>query len=522
MADKQERKMPEKVYIFDTTLRDGEQSPGASMNIEEKVIMARQLEKLGVDVIEAGFPISSEGDFESVKAIAEEVRNSQVAGLARTREQDIDRAWEAVKGGEDPRIHVFIATSDIHLKHKLKMNRDQVFEEMQEAVKYACKFTSNVEFSCEDATRTDHDFLVRMVKGAIDAGAKTINIPDTVGYAMPAEMTEIIGKVMNEVPGIENAVVSVHCHDDLGLAVANSLAGVMAGARQVECTVNGIGERAGNASLEEIVMALRTRHEALGVDTGIRADQIYPASRMLRKITGIVVPPNKAIVGRNAFQHESGIHQDGVLKNKLTYEIMTPESVGIPGNRLVLGKHSGRHAFRERMAELGFELSDEQLEKAFRRFKALADKKKEVFDEDMETLIMDEIIKVPRRYRLDYINITSGSQVMPTASVQLDIDGYLARGAEFGDGPVDAAFKAIAKLTGTKSKLLVFSVNAITGGTDAQGEVRVRIEEDGIEATGFGAHTDIIVASAKAYVDALNKLAYRKKNPPGKMRTDAP
>jgi 2-isopropylmalate synthase len=514
--------MGNKVYIFDTTLRDGEQSPGATMNMDEKIIVAKQLEKLGVDVIEAGFPVSSDGDFESVRRIAQEVRGCCIAGLARTKAADIDRAWEAVKEGEDPRLHIFIATSDIHLKHKLKMDRDAVFAEMQDAIKHCRKYTGNVEFSCEDATRTDPEFLVRMVAGAVAAGASVINIPDTVGYAMPREMDEIIAKVIREVPGIENVVVAVHCHDDLGLAVANSLAGVIAGARQVECTINGIGERAGNASLEEIVMAIKTRGEALGLTTNIHSEQLYPASRLLRKITGIQVPPNKAIVGRNAFQHESGIHQDGVLKNKLTYEIMTPESVGIPGNKLVMGKHSGRHAFKSRMEELGFELSDEQSEKAFRRFKALADKKKEVFDEDLETLIMDEIIMVPRRYRLDYINITSGSQVMPTASVRLDIDGYLARDAEFGDGPVDAAFKCISKLTETKSKLLVFSVNAITGGTDAQGEVRVRIEEDGIEATGFGAHTDIIVASAKAYVDALNKLDYRKKNPPGMAREAGP
>jgi len=514
--------MSDKVYIFDTTLRDGEQSPGASMNIEEKLIVARQLEKMGVDVIEAGFPVSSEGDFESVRRIAEEIRGCQVCGLARTGKEDIDRAWEAIKVGEDPRIHVFIATSDIHLKHKLKMDRDQVFERMQEAVRYSKKYTDNVEFSCEDATRTDHDFLVRMVAGALEAGATTINIPDTVGYAMPFEMDEIIKKLMNEVDGIENVVLSVHCHDDLGLAVANSLSGVFAGARQVECTINGIGERAGNASLEEIVMGLKTRGEKVDLHTDIVPEQIYPSSRLLRKITGIVVPPNKAIVGRNAFQHESGIHQDGVLKHKLTYEIMTPESVGIPGARLVLGKHSGRHAFRDRMAELGFDLSDEQIEKAFRRFKALADKKKEVFDEDLETLIMDEVIQVPRRFRLDYLNVTTGSQVMPTASVRLDIDGYLVRGAEFGDGPVDASFKAIAKLTQTRSKLLVYSVNAISGGTDAQGEVRVRVEEDGVEATGFGAHTDIIMASAKAYVDALNKIDYRKKNQKTEMKIAAP
>lgn len=514
--------MSEQVYIFDTTLRDGEQSPGATMNLDEKLIVARQLEKLGVDVIEAGFPISSEGDFESVRRIAEEIKECQVAGLARTNRQDIDRVWDAVKENPDPRIHVFIATSDIHLKHKLGMSRDQVYEHMMEAVKYACKYTGNVEFSCEDATRTDHDFLVRMVTGAVEAGAKVINLPDTVGYAIPAEMSSIIEKMKNEVPAIENVVLSVHCHDDLGLAVANSLSGVLAGARQVECTINGIGERAGNAALEEIVMSLQTRKEALGLNTNIRTDQLYPSSRVVRSITGLMVPVNKSVVGRNAFQHESGIHQDGVLKNKLTYEIMTPESVGLPANRLVLGKHSGRHAFRDRMSELGFDLSDEQMETAFRRFKALSDKKKEVFDEDLETLIMDEIIKVPRRIRLENITVTSGQQVMPTASVQLDVDGYLVKGAEFGDGPVDAAFKTISSLVRTRSKLVLFTINAITTGTDAQGEVRVRIEEDGIEATGFGAHTDIIVASAKAYVDALNKLDYRKKYPPGTMHKQGP
>ncbi len=514
--------MGDQVYIFDTTLRDGEQSPGATMNIQEKLIVAKALEKLGVDVIEAGFPISSNGDFESVRQIAEQIRGCQIAGLARTAKADIDRAWEAIKVGENPRLHIFLATSDLHLKHKLNMSRDQVFAEMQEAVRYCCGFTKNVEFSCEDATRTDPDFLVKMVSGAVAAGATTINIPDTVGYAIPMEMSEFISKVINEVPGIEDVIVSTHCHDDLGLAVANSLAGVIAGARQVECTINGLGERAGNASLEEIVMAIKTRGEALDLTTNISTEQIYPASRLVRKITGIVVPPNKAIVGRNAFQHESGIHQDGVLKNKLTYEIMTAESVGLPGNKLVMGKHSGRHAFRDRMSQLGFELTDEQIQKAFRRFKALSDKKKEIFDEDLETLIMDEIIKVPRRFRLDYITITCGNHVMPTASVRVDVDGYMTREAAFGDGPVDAAFKAIAKLTGTNSRLLVYSVNAITGGTDAQGEVRVRIEEDGIEATGFGAHTDIIVASAKAYVDGLNKLEYRKKYPAGAMPKDAP
>ncbi len=504
--------MSERIYIFDTTLRDGEQAPGASMNTEEKLMVARQLEKLGVDVIEAGFPIASEGDFEAVKRISEEIRGCQIAGLARTAKEDIERAWQAVEDAAFPRIHVFIATSDIHLKHKLKRTRDEVLKDAAIAVELARKHTDNVEFSCEDATRSDPAFMAEVVRAAIKAGATVINIPDTVGYIIPDEYETILSRLQEEVPELDRVVLSVHCHDDLGMAVANSLAGIRAGARQVECTINGIGERAGNAAMEEIVMAIKTRRDFLDYETGISTDQIYPTSRLVRKITGMVVPPNKAVVGSNAFSHESGIHQDGVLKEKLTYEIMTPESVGIISNRLVLGKHSGRHAFRERMEQLGFELSDEQLNTAFKRFKALADKKKEIFDEDMETLVMDQVLQIPRKYRLDYINVTSGTEVMPTASVRLEIEGVMSRDAEFGDGPVDAALKTIAKLTGTKSKLLLYSVNAITGGTDAQGEVRVRIEEDGIEVTGFGAHTDIIVASAKAYVDALNRLEYRKEN----------
>jgi 2-isopropylmalate synthase len=501
-----------RVYIFDTTLRDGEQAPGASMNLEEKLMVARQLERLGVDVIEAGFPIASEGDFEAVRRVSEEIRGCQIAGLARTDKEDIERAWQAVEPAALPRLHVFIATSDIHLKHKLKKTREEVLKEAAKAVELARKYTDNVEFSCEDATRSDPSFMAEVVRAAIKAGATFINIPDTVGYIMPDEYADIFSRLLEEVPELEGVVLSVHCHDDLGLAVANSLAGIRAGARQVECTINGIGERAGNAALEEIVMAMRTRHDFLAFETGINTDQIYPASRLVRKITGIVIPPNKAVVGANAFSHEAGIHQDGVLKEKLTYEIMTPESVGIPSNKLVMGKHSGRHAFRDRMQELGFELSDEQLNTAFKRFKALADKKKEVFDEDLETLVMDQVIQIPQKYRLEYINVTSGTEVMPTASVRMEIEGVMVRDAEFGDGPVDAAFKTIAKLTGTKSRLLLYSVNAITGGTDAQGEVRARIEEDGIEVTGFGAHTDIIVASAKAYIDALNRLEYKKQN----------
>ncbi len=513
--------MSEKIYIFDTTLRDGEQAPGFSMNIEEKLILAHQLEKLGVDIIEAGFPSASEGDYEAVRRVSQEVQTPEVCALARTRKEDIERALEALEPAQNPRLHIFIATSDLHLEYKLRMTRQQVIESVVSALEFAKKYIDNIEFSCEDASRSDPDFLVQVIGEAVKAGAKVINIPDTVGYTLPFEFESLIKYIKEKTPGIEQVILSVHCHNDLGLAVANSLAGIRAGARQVECTINGIGERAGNAAMEEIVMAINTRKDLLDYHTDIVTEQIYPTSRLLRKITGLVIPPNKAIVGANAFSHEAGIHQDGVLKHRLTYEIMTPEKVGIPSSRLVLGKHSGRHAFRKRLEELGFELSDEELEQAFRRFKELADKKKEVFDEDLEVLVMDEILKIPKKYQLRYINVTSGTEVMPTASVQMEIDGVLVRDAEFGDGPVDAAFKTIAKLTGTKSRLLLYSVNAITGGTDAQGEVRVRIEEEGIEVTGFGAHTDIIVASALAYIDALNRLEYRKKNL-SQLRRQAP
>ncbi len=507
--------MAERVFIFDTTLRDGEQAPGASMNIEEKLIVARQLEKLGVDIMEAGFPAASEGDYESVRRISEEIEFCRVAGLSRTRREDIEKTLKALEPAKNPLIHIFIATSDIHLEYKLKMTREQVLKAAGEAIRFAKKYLDLIEFSCEDASRSDPKYLVQVIQEAVQAGASVINIPDTVGYALPFEFENLVKYLRENTPGIEKAVLSVHCHDDLGLAVANSLAGIRAGARQVECTINGIGERAGNASLEEIVMALHTRKDLLGFDTKINTEQIYPASRLLRKITGYPIPPNKAIVGANAFSHEAGIHQDGVLKHRLTYEIMTPQKVGIPQNRLVMGKHSGRHAFRGRLQELGFELSDEELDQAFKKFKELADKKKEVFDEDLETVVMDEIIKIPRKYRLKYININSGTEVMPTASVQMEIDGVLLRDAEFGDGPVDAAFKTITKLTGAKCKLLLYSVNAITGGTDAQGEVRCRIEENGLEVSGFGAHTDIIVASALSYIDALNHLEFKKQNRSG-------
>ncbi len=503
--------MSRRIKIFDTTLRDGEQSPGASMNIEEKVRVAHQLEKLRVDVIEAGFPIASEGDFLAVKKVARTVKDCEVAGLARANEKDIDRAWEALKNAASPRIHTFIATSDIHLKHKLKKSREEVLEAAVAAVKRAKGYTPNVEFSAEDAVRSDVDYLCRIVEAVIAAGAATVNIPDTVGYAIPSEFGALIRTLCERVPNIDEAVISVHCHNDLGLSVANSLAAIENGARQVECTINGIGERAGNASLEEIVMALRTRKDLLDYETGIVSEHLYPTSRLITHTTGMVVQPNKAIVGANAFAHEAGIHQDGVLKEKSTYEIMTPESVGLSKNLLVLGKHSGRHAFRERLKELGYDLNEENLEKAFKRFKSLADKKKEVFDEDLDAIIADEVIRIPDTYELLSLSVKSGTTGTPSAEVALSIKGETFKKSCDGVGPVDAAYEAIANITKTKSSLLRFSVSSITSGMDAQGEVTVRVEEGGKTVIGQGAHTDIIVASAKAYINALNKLEYKKK-----------
>lgn len=508
-------KKKELIKIFDTTLRDGEQSPGASMNVEEKLRVAKQLEKLNVDIIEAGFPVASEGDFEAVKRIAETVETVEVAALARANRRDIDRAWEALKGARHPRIHTFIATSDIHLKYKLRLTREEVLKKAVEAVKHARSYTENVEFSAEDAVRSDRGFLSEVVEAVIEAGARTVNIPDTVGYSIPTEFGDLIGFLKEEVQNIDKATISVHCHDDLGLAVANSIAAIQAGARQVECTINGIGERAGNASLEEIVMILKTRKDLLHFDTKVRTEYLYPTSRLITHITGMVVQPNKAIVGANAFAHESGIHQDGVLKERTTYEIMTPESVGIPKSTLVMGKHSGRHAFREKLKGLGYELSEEDLNRAFQRFKQLADKKKEVFDEDIEALVADEILRIPDRYRLVYVHVVSGTNVVPTATVLIEVDGKVVQDTDYGVGPVDAVYKTIAKVTKTKSKLLRYSVNAITGGTDAQGEVTVRLEEDGCIVIGQGAHMDIIVASARAYINALNKLEYKKKRKEG-------
>jgi 2-isopropylmalate synthase len=498
------------IRIFDTTLRDGEQSPGASMNIDEKLRIAKQLQKLNVDVIEAGFPIASEGDFEAVKRVAQTIKGPEIAGLCRANFKDIDRGWEALQyAGEKGRIHTFIATSDIHMKYKLQMEPAKVLETAIKAVKRARSYTANVEFSCEDAVRTDLKFLAEVVGAVIDAGACVVNIPDTVGYTIPFEYFNIIRYLKENVPNIEKAILSVHCHNDLGLSVANSIAAVQAGAEQVECTINGIGERAGNCSLEEFVMILRTRRDILPFKTNIVTEQITPASRLLSTVTGIVVQPNKAIVGANAFAHEAGIHQHGVMMEKSTYEIMTPESVGLKENALVLGKHSGRHAFKKRLEELGHELEDEMLNKAFERFKNLADLKKEIFDEDLDAIVADEVMRIPDKYRLSHITVTCGSFAVATATVQMEIDGEQVRTAELGDGPVDATLKAIKKLTKNKAKLLQYIVEGITGGTDAQGEVTVRLSEGNRTVIGRGSSTDIIEASAKAYINALNRLTLK-------------
>ncbi len=505
---KKEVDMSDRVLIFDTTLRDGEQSPGNTMNTQEKLRVARQLEALGVDIIEAGFPIASDGDFDAVRQIAGIIRESEVAGLARANDLDIDRAWEAIKDARKPRIHTFISTSDIHLKYQFRKTREEILDIAVAAVKRAKKYTPNVEFSAMDATRSDWDYLCSVFTAVIKAGAVTVNVPDTVGYAVPNEFGGLIRYIREHVPNISKAVISVHCHNDLGLAVANSVAAIQNGARQVECTINGIGERAGNASLEEIAMILRTRKSIMPADTRIVSERIYPASRLITSITGVSVQPNKAIVGANAFAHESGIHQDGLLKAKLTYEIMTPESVGIAKSSLVLGKHSGRHAFRERIEGLGYSLNDKELNLTFKRFKALSDMKKYVYDEDIEMIIMDEIYKIPGKYKLVYLNACCGNATIPTATVKLEIDGSVYQDVGVGDGPVDAIYKIIKRMVKTSSKLAKFSVNSITKDMDAQGEVFVKLEEKGHVAIGKGADTDIIVASTKAYINALNRLDY--------------
>lgn len=500
---------PNRIIIFDTTMRDGEQSPGASMNLEEKLRIAQTLEEMGVDVIEAGFPISSRGDFEAVQAIAKTVTESTVCALSRAVSGDIDAAAEAIRPAPRRRIHTFISTSPLHMKYKLQMEPDDVYQAVKRSVAYARRFTDDVEWSCEDGSRSDHDFLCRCVEAAIEAGATTINVPDTVGYAIPDEYGALIAMLRNRVPNIDKAVISVHCHNDLGLAVANSLAAVAAGARQVECTINGLGERAGNAAMEELVMALRTRHDRMPYTTGIRTENIMRASRLVSAVTGFVVQPNKAIVGANAFAHESGIHQDGFFKHAATYEIMTPESVGLTTSKIVLGKLSGRHAFREKLKELGYELGDNAVADAFRRFKDLADRKKEVYDEDIIALVDDEILRANDTINLVSLEIVCGTRE-PNAKLQLSIDGEI-RGCEgTGDGPVDAAFSCVKSLFPTDARLQLYQVQAITGGTDAQAEVTVRLEENGRTVNGQAADTDTIVASVKAYVNALNKLLVKR------------
>jgi 2-isopropylmalate synthase len=502
-----------RIYIFDTTLRDGEQSPGSSMNPTEKLRIARQLEKMGVDIIEAGFPIASEGDFLSVQQIAREIRGAQIAGLARANNEDIDRAWAAIQDGANPRIHTFISSSDIHLKYQLRKSREQVLKEAIAAVERARGYTPNVEFSPMDATRTERSYLCEMVEAVIAAGAATVNIPDTVGYAVPSEFGALIAHLFEKVPNISRAVISVHCHNDLGLAVANSLAAILNGARQVECTINGIGERAGNTAMEEVVMALRTRKDLFGFTTGINTEKIYQSSRLLTQITGIPVQPNKAIVGANAFAHESGIHQDGLIKEKITYEIMTPQSVGISDSHIVLGKHSGRHAVQEHLKKLGFNLTDTELNKVFVRFKELADAKKNVFDEDLEAIVYEELYRAEDKYKLIYLSVVSGNIAIPTATMQMEVDKEIVQDAGFGVGAVDATFDAIRKITRTNYDLLRYAVNAISGGTDAQGEVTVQLKFNGRNVVGHGADLDVIVASARAYINALNRLEFLKRDP---------
>ncbi len=501
----------DKVIIFDTTLRDGEQAAGGTLNLQEKMQIAKQLDSLGVDIIEAGFPASSPGDFEAVKAIARDVRRPIICGLARAHKDDVDQAWEAVKGAERPRIHVFLSSSDIHLFYALKKSREEILQISRDMVARAKQYTSDIEFSPMDATRTEPKYIYQILEAVIAAGATTVNIPDTVGYAIPEELGALIEGIFKNVPNIAKAVLSIHCHNDLGLAVANSLEAVRRGARQVECTVNGIGERAGNASLEEIVMAIKTRQDFFGLSTDIETKQIYRSSRLVSELTGFPVQPNKAIVGANAFSHESGIHQDGVIKMPITFEIMDPKTVGIPASSLVLGKLSGRHAFRERLAELGYSLTDEDFMRAFNAFKDLADKKKDVKDRDIESIVAEQQRTVSEVYHLEKLQVTCGAGI-PTAAVELTSpDGRRLADAALGTGPVDAVYKAINRIVGVPNRLTEFSVNSVTEGIDAIGEVLIRIESEGVTYTGRGADTDVILASAKAYLNALNRLLAAKK-----------
>ncbi len=501
---------PERIIIFDTTLRDGEQSPGCSMTTPEKLRVAEVLEAMGVDVIEAGFPIASDGDFQAVQEVAKLVRNSVVCGLARAAYGDIDRAAEALQPAQRKRIHTFIGTSPLHRKYQLQLDADQVHERVIDSVTRARRYTDDVEWSGMDASRTEPDFLFRCIESAIEAGATTINIPDTVGYAYPEEFADLIREIRNNVPNIDKAIISVHCHNDLGLAVANSLLALDAGARQIECTINGIGERAGNCALEEVVMAMRVRADRLHYDSRIVTQEIMKASRLISAITGFQVQPNKAIVGMNAFAHESGIHQDGVLKNAQTYEIMRPEDVGLFRSNLVMGKHSGRHAFKKKLEELGYSLGENALNDAFVRFKALADKKKEIFDEDLVALVDDEIHNSDQLVRFVSLYVQCGSKIRPTAELELEVDGVRRQAVQTGDGPVDATFKAIRQIFPHEAGLALFQIHAVTEGTDAQAEVTVRLEEAGKLVTGQAADTDTLVAAAQAYVAALNRLVTKR------------
>ena len=503
----------DRVYIFDTTLRDGEQAPGFSMTAEEKLQMALQLAKLGVDVIEAGFAAASKGDFEAVSLIAKEVKGPVICSLARALERDIELAGKALECAERKRIHTFIATSEIHMKYKLRMEPEEVLQRAKRAVEYARRFTDDVEFSCEDATRSQREFLYRVIETAIKAGATVINIPDTVGYTVPEEFADLIEGIRNNVPNIDKVIISVHCHDDLGMAVANSLMAVKHGARQVECTINGIGERAGNASLEEIVMALKVRRDFFGnLYTNVNTKELYRTSRLLCRITGSFVPPNKAVVGDNAFAHESGIHQHGVLANPLTYEIMSPEDVGFPSTRIVLGKHSGRHALKNKLREMGFEFTEEDIDRIFEKFKALADKKKEVYEEDIEALVYEEFLKheEDEPIKVSHYQVQTGDKLLPTATVVLSFRGEERTASSTGNGPVDAVIRAIQKALGIEPKLLDFSIKALTPNTDAQAESRLVIELDGVKASGRGVDVDIIKASVNGFVDALNRAIVRK------------
>src|SRR6266436_4072207 len=501
------------VRIFDTTLRDGEQSPGCTMNVEEKIALARQLERLNVDIIEAGFAVSSPGDFESVSRVAQALTEPIVLSLSRTQEGDVDSALRAEDKAKHPGIHIFIATSDIHLKYKLNMNREDVLDAATWAVTRAKKHLDYIEFSCEDASRSDWDYMVDVCSEVIRAGATVINLPDTTGHSVPEEFGKMFAYVIEKVPGADKVIWSAHCHNDLGLAVANSLAAVRNGARQIECTVNGIGERAGNCSLEEVVMAMKTRHDLMGVGSRINTRQIYPASRLLSQVIGQSVPPNKPIVGDNAFAHEAGIHQDGVLKNKLTYEIMKPEDIGIPSNKLVLGKHSGRHGFINRLKELGVDADTIDIQKAFAAFKELCDKKKIVYDDDILALANEESRKTGDFFELVDLKVTSSTKTTPHAEVTMRVEGAERTADATGDGMVDACYKAIYKLTELSPTLERYSVKGITGGTDALGEVSCLVREDGMTVAGQGAHSDIVTASALALVNALNRLKTRVQAP---------